>query len=115
ATPLSFAERSFRLYESWGLTQGQAGRIFLVALALAIIAWIAEMVLGGVAITALGGVYGLQRLVGWFQHPTFDLAVAMPWLVGGVLATTVFSTLFFVLFGAAWAEIYRELAEPAEG
>jgi len=32
-----------------------------------------------------------------------------------VLATTVFSTLFFVLFGAAWAEIYRELAEPAEG
>jgi len=111
ATTMSFADRSFRLYESWSLTHGQAWNIFLVALVLVVIAWIAEMVLGGVAISALGGVYGLQRLAGWFQHPTFNLAVAMPWLAGGVLAVTVFSTLFFVLFGAAWAEIYRELTE----
>ena len=114
ATPMSFAERSFRLYESWTLTQGHAGRIFLVVLVLAIIGWIGEMILGGVAITALGGAYGLQRLASWFQHPTFNLAVATPWLVGGALMLAVFSTLLLVLFGAAWAEIYRELTEPAE-
>ena len=30
ALPMSFAQRRFRLYESWDLTRGQAGKMFLV-------------------------------------------------------------------------------------
>lgn len=112
ATPMSFREHTFRLYESWSLTRGQAGKIFLVALVLVIIVWIGEMVLAAIGFIALGGIVGLQAFAQWVQHPHFDPQAALPWIVGGSAALAIFSTLILVLFGAAWAEIYRELSGP---
>ncbi|HEY2749953.1 hypothetical protein [Phenylobacterium sp.] len=109
ATPMSFAENGFRLYESWGVTRGHAGKMFLVGLALAVIIWIAELVVAGGAIGAVGTA-GFEHLGDWFRHPHFDLASATPWIVAGCVAAAFLSTAFFTLFGAAWAEIYRELS-----
>jgi len=113
ATPMSFAQRGFRLYESWDVTRGHAGKMFGVGLVLAIVVWLAEMVLLGVALGLAGGFASLGQLSAWFQHPHFDLARLTPWILGGSVLAAVFSTGFFALFGAAWAETYRALtAEP---
>ncbi|WP_372786073.1 hypothetical protein [Phenylobacterium sp.] len=109
ATPMSFDQRAFRLYESWDRTRGHAGKMFGVAFVLIVVVWVVEMALGGVVFGLSGGLGGLERLRGWFQHPQIDLSQLMPLIVGGALVVAVFSTAFFALFGAAWAEIYREL------
>jgi hypothetical protein len=113
ATPMSFAGRAFRLYESWDLTRGQAGKMFWVALALGLIVWVVEMIAGSVVLALIGGFAGLQHMTAWFQHPQFDLLRLGPWILGGSVVIALFSAAVFTLFGAAWAEIYRELtAEP---
>jgi hypothetical protein len=114
ATPMSFAQRGFRLYESWDLTRGQAGKMFLVALAFVVIAWLTEMILAGVGLALLGGFSSLERLSAWIRHPQFDLASLMPWILGGAVVATILSTAMHALFGAGWAEIYRELTEEPE-
>jgi hypothetical protein len=114
ATPMSFAQRGFRLYESWALTSGQAGKLFLVALALVVITWVAEIVIVGVAIASLGGFSNLEQITAWFQHPHFDLAALAPWLIGGGIVAAILSTAIFTLFAAGWAEIYRELSDAPE-
>ncbi|HEX5265001.1 MAG TPA: hypothetical protein VFW13_15830 [Phenylobacterium sp.] len=111
ATPMSFAQRGFRLYESWSLTRGHAAKMFLVALALAIVLWLIEVVVMGVVLALIGGFAGLGHLGQWFQHPQLDMHRLMPWAIvgGGVLALV--STAVFTLFAAAWGEIYREISD----
>ena len=114
APPQSFAERGFRLYESWDLTRGHAGKMFLVVLAFVVMAWIAEAILAAVLLGLAGGFADPASLWTWVRHPRFDLAALAPWLVAGGLAVGVLSVAFITLFAAGWAEIYRDLTrEPA--
>jgi hypothetical protein len=117
ATPMSFAQSGFRLYESWDLTRGQVGKLFGVGLAMLVITWIFEVVLMGVVVSVglslIGGLPSHDQLQAWFQHPHVDLARLSPWIAGASIAVTIFATLVLALFGAGWAEIYQELtAEP---
>jgi hypothetical protein len=115
ATPMSFAERNFRVFESWSLTRGHAGRMFGVALALVVIVWVVELLLAAAAFAAVGGSVGFQAVAGWFQHPRgLDFASIAPWVVGGSVLAGALSTFFLILFGAAWAEIYRGVEAGAE-
>ncbi len=111
ATPMSFAQRGFRLYESWDLTRGQAGKMFFVALAFVVMAIGFEVVVGCLGLVALGGFAGVEHLSDWVLQPKFDLARIMPWVVGAGVAASIIATAIFTLFGAGWAEIYRELTE----
>jgi hypothetical protein len=111
ATPMSFAQRGFRLYESWDLTRGQAGKMFFVALAFVLMAIGFEVVVGCLGLVALGGFAGVEHLSGWVLQPKFDLARVMPWVVGAGVAASIVATAIITLFGAGWAEIYRELTE----
>jgi len=113
APPQSFAERGFRLYESWDLTRGHAGKMFLVVLAFVVMAWIVEAILAAVLLGLAGGFADPASLWTWVQHPRVDLAAIAPWLVAGGLAVGVLSVGFITLFAAGWAEIYRDLTrEP---
>lgn len=113
APPMSFSAPGFRLYESWSVTRGHGGKLFLVALAFAVMAWVAELVILAVCMGALGGFAGLSALSGWVTHPHFDLGALAPSLVIGGLVLGLFTTAFTTLVSAGWAEIYRELsAEP---
>jgi len=114
APPQSFAERGFRLYESWDLTRGQAGKMFLVVLAFVVLLWLAEIILGAVVLGMVGGFAGLQALETWARRPHWDFAAMAPWIVAGGLAVGVLSTAFMTLFAAGWAEIYRELTAEAK-
>ena len=114
ATPMSFAQRGFKLYESWNLTRGHAAKMFLVALALVIVVSIIEMVLMSAVFALTGGFAGLGHVGEWFQHPQVDMRRALPWIVVGGGAIALLSTAVFTLFAAAWGEIYREISdEPA--
>jgi len=112
ATPLSFAERGFKLFESWDLTRGHAGKMFGVALALFAMVLGAELVLVTGAVILAGGFGGL---FGWLQHPQTDLSRLAPAIAVGAVVIGLLGAAFFAILGAAWGQIYRELTlDPTE-
>lgn len=112
ALPLSFATGRFLLFESWTLTQGHALKMFGVGLAVAVIVWLLELLLAGLAIAGLAAAVAHGQ--GWMsllnEDPTQLLRRLMIWaplwlVVGGVLGAAIYAVMI-----APWAEIYRELA-----
>jgi hypothetical protein len=114
ALPMSFAERNFRLYESWALTAGQALKMFAVGLCIAIIAWLAELVIVGGSVAAFAAVVGFERATVWFRSDRIDWAALAPWIVVLGLVLALIATWIMTLFSAAWAEIYCELEADHE-
>jgi hypothetical protein len=113
--PMSFAAPGFRLYESWDLTRGHAGKMFAVGLAFVAMAVVTELAIVAAIFAVIGGFDGLQDLAAWFQKPRApDFARLAPWIAFGGLVSSLFTTAFMTLVGAGWAEIYRDLVlEPA--
>jgi hypothetical protein len=114
ALPMSFADRAFRLYESWGLTGGHGLKLFVVALALAVIAWVAEIVVGGACVAVFSGVVGFERATLWFRTGTVAWSALAPWIVVIGLVLALLGGAIVTLFSAAWAEIYRALEAEHE-
>jgi len=116
ALPMSFAERNFRLMEAWSLSKGQAGKMFLVAVVLWIIAVAAQLVVFGLAVTVLVGTAQTGDLAqAWLQDPGAVLARISPAVWVGIAAVwALFATWCTTLFGAAFASIYRDLRDTAE-
>jgi hypothetical protein len=116
--PMMVEDGKFHLGESWALTRGNVGALFLIALVLFVIILIGEIVLGILlfalglgALAAIAG--GLQNLPTLFQQPTLAMLerispliviVAVLWvpLIGCVSA----------VMGAPWARAYRDLRPP---
>jgi hypothetical protein len=118
ALPMSYDQSRFVLYESWALTRGHALKMFLVALALVVIVWLIEALLGGVVAGALIGYVaqggGFAALAD--KGPGELIRMFGPWLVvlGPLLA--ILAACLYAIWAAPLAEIYRELtggAEPA--
>ncbi|HEX8233554.1 MAG TPA: hypothetical protein VF559_09455 [Caulobacteraceae bacterium] len=108
AAPMAFADRNFRLLESWPLTRGHAGRLMLLGLL------VMAMVIGAYAVLAL--VVGASTLMAVFT------ATALAAFNGGADGRTVgagvifFFGVFAVLSGylwaitvAPWADAFRQL------
>lgn len=122
AGPMSFADRTFRLFESWTLTRGQSGRLFGLAVLLFVVIVIIELVVAAVGwIGVLGfgfsGGFDPERIEAFFAQP-FDQwvaallpAVAVLAVVGSLLTGAVYA-----IFTAPWAAVYRQLgaAKTAE-
>lgn len=114
APVMAYADKTFRLMESWDLTRGHAWRMFLVALAITGITLLTELIVVGVAIIALVGNGDLSSLAAQFQSDPASLFTPdrMPWFA---LATFVLSLLgagYYIIWCAAWADIYRQLRPP---
>jgi hypothetical protein len=115
ATPMSFAEQNFRVFESWAVTAGRAGKMFAVGLALVVIVWVSEMILLAAGFAVVTATVGFETIAGWFEHPhPLAFAAMAPWMIGAFAIGGVLSTFFLVLFGAAWAEIYKGLEAGVE-
>jgi hypothetical protein len=113
---MSFQENTFRLFESWSVTRGHALKMFGVALALIVIIWIIELVLGAVAFGAVLGQLPAQGLADADPMQPFQALQRMGlgfWAAVAV-GVALLGTFFNVLFGAAWAEIYRGLTPAVE-
>jgi hypothetical protein len=111
--PMSFAQKNFRLFESWSMTRGLGWKLFGVGLAVFAIVVAIELVVIIVAasIFAATGVVQSGQLQAIFQHPPADLAArAIPWVLGLVAVYTVLISLIFPIITAPFAEIYRQLS-----
>lgn len=111
--PMSFAQKNFRLFESWSMTRGLGWKLFGVGLALLAIVIAVEVTLMaiGVSIVSATGLAQSGQLQAMFQHPPADLAArAIPWLVGVMVLYAVLIGLIFAIFTAPFADIYRQLS-----
>ncbi len=125
AAPMSFAERNFRLFESWTLTRGNAVSLLLVTLILILIVMVLEgvvmAVMASAGMAAAGGMGGLhhldaQAVEAFFrQSPKVLLGTLGPWVVIGGLVASFVGAVFVSVFTAPWAEAYRQLRGSAEG
>lgn len=117
ALPMTFAERRFRLLESWNLTRGLGWKLFGVALALACVIIALEFFLLLVALSLVGvlGAGHVQAVQAFLEHPPADWASrAAPILVGICAFYVLLMGLVFAIMTAPFAEIYRELAAPQD-
>jgi len=112
--PMIFADRKFRLFESWNFTRGRVGRLFLVGLVMAAVAMAIYAVLAGIAL-AIG-------VPMFFQFANSITAEAFlkqtpaqiwnqvePFVALYVVVIWIGSTVLFPLFFAPWPEVYRQL------
>lgn len=105
APVMAFADRTFRLPESWRLTKGHAGRMFLVGVTLTAIIVVVELVLLGVGVGLIAGSGAFNA-----QDPMRALAqLGWPMLLAGVVVWSVLMAFIYTLWMAAWADMYRQL------
>src|SRR5262249_6696520 len=82
--PMIVDDGKFHLFESWRLTRGRFGSLFLIALGVFGILLAAELVIGAIIFIGggaamVGSLGGLDRLEAFFrQPPTAILAAAAP-------------------------------------
>jgi hypothetical protein len=121
ATAMTFTDRQFRLFESWSLTQGSAGRLLGVGVLSLLLVFVVELVVAGIVLCAMFASGGpptwlndptaVQAFVA--QPPLVLLRQIWPWLaVVGAVWILIGSALFTV-FCAPWAAAYRDLTRPA--
>lgn len=114
AYPMSFADRNFRLFESWPLTRGHAGRLFLVFLLAVLIALAVQLVaflIGAAAILASIGPNWRAMLAG---DPFVLLRAAGPLIALFVVVNSIASALAAAIVTAPLADAYRQLTSPAD-
>lgn len=115
ALPMSFAERNFRLFESWSLTKGHAGAMaltFLIVMVLFIVIEIVFVVIGAMA----GGALVAASGVSFPSGGEFPKPPAMGWAPFAAIAIALLGLLYSLFAGvvhaigvAPIAYIYREL------
>lgn len=113
APALSFDKAKFQLFESWPLTRGQAGKIFLTYLAVLVIVALIELFLfGGLALVGLVVGWDLSSVFGGLMNgPEYD-QVANParfLIINGALNLLV-AIIAYPLSYAPVATIYRSLS-----
>lgn len=124
AAPMSFAERNFRLFESWKVTRGNAFNLLLVALILVLIVLVLEgvvmAVMAAVGMSVAGGMGGMhhldeQAIEAFFrQSPRVLIGTLGPWVAVCGLVISYVGAVFVAVFTAPWAEAYRQLRGSAE-
>lgn len=118
AMPMTLAERRFRFFESWELTRGHAGELFLIALVAVVIVWLLEVVAIGVGVVLVipfigSGAFDEASIAAFFERPPADwIADIAPWLLGGGFVVSVLGAVLYTVFTAPWAAAYRALTPP---
>jgi hypothetical protein len=114
APSMVFADRQFRLFESWAMTRGHAGQLFLVGLLVFVIAFVLEIVC--VVLGLIFGAGAFAQIGQTMRNPDFAsmapaaiLAAFGPvLLVFGLLYAIATMVMVPVMF-APWPFAYRQL------
>ncbi len=114
AAPMTFADRQFRLFDSWVLTRGLGWRLLgvgAIVIVMAIAIYLFLVIIGTVAgISLWSAIPHPAKLDQMFSRPPSewmnDLA---PLLALGGLLVTIAGTLLVPIFIAPWAYIYQRL------
>jgi hypothetical protein len=113
--PMMVDDGKFHLMESWTLTRGKAGGLFLIGLALVAIVLLAEIVIGAIliggGIAALGAIAGgAQNLPAFFQQPPGVILSKVAVLLAVYVVVAIpLSGCAMAILGAPWANAYRQL------
>lgn len=116
APAMSFAEKNFRLFESWTMTRGQSLKLFLVAVLQMIIVMVLEAIVGLLAVGVLLAVAGSGALeptaieAFFRQSPEVWMKALGPWLLVGGLVVAIAGAAGTAIITAPWADVYRQLA-----
>lgn len=110
AYPMSFADRNFRVFESWAMTRGHAGRLFLVFLLAVLIALAVQLVGFAVCAGVLLAVIGPDWQALTAGDPLLLFRTIGPLMVLFVIIGSVLSAVMAAITTAPLAEAYRQLA-----
>lgn len=120
AAPMSFADRTFRLFESWTLTRGQTWRLFGLALLVGLVTLAVELVIAALFWAAFlgfgfSGGFDPQRIEAFFQQPveTWVAALAPVVMVIAVVGSLLTGALYAIMT-APWAVAYRQLGGASQ-
>jgi hypothetical protein len=119
AGPASFEERRFALFDSWSLTRGSAGPLFLVALVIVLMCigiYIVQFILNLVANLATMG-FASAGLSGsdpaaikqMFSNPITLFSRLGPIIIVQLILSSVFSAIYAAVTNAPWANAYRQV------
>ena len=117
AAPMTFAEREFRLFESWTLTKGQAWKLFGLLILLLLIMMGIELALGAVSVAVVFATMGAalwrpEHVQAFFDQPVDVWARALaPWAAVGLVIMTYLTGALSAIFLAPWASVYQQLTE----
>jgi hypothetical protein len=109
APVMAFADGTFRLFESWTLTRGHAGKMLLVAAAITFLSSIVYVVVLGVLVMTLGLDFASLGATLSSDPQALLNQIGVPWLALAIVAASVLTAAYYVVWGAAWAEMYRQL------
>jgi hypothetical protein len=117
AGPMTFADREFRLFESWPVTKGQTLKLFGLVLLLILLMFAVEMVVGGVFFAVvLAGVGGSlasfdhAHMQAFFMRPPqVWLQTLWPWIAVLAVVGSFLLAAVSAIFLAPWADVYRQL------
>lgn len=120
AGPMTFAERRFRLFESWTLTRGIVIRLLAVGVILffiGLVVYLALATIGGAAGLAIWNSAprpaDLQALLS--QSPDIWMGPLAPFIALSVMLVIIGGSILTPIIIAPWAYIYREHALSSEG
>ena len=121
AGPMTFAARNFRLFESWTLTRGQAGRLFLLALLIMLILFAIELAVSlviGLIVAAVVATAAVSldqaQIMAFLEQPGAWLPVLIPLCLFVAAIACLVGGYVFAIVLAPWAEAYRQLSGPAD-
>jgi hypothetical protein len=117
AAPMTFAAGEFRLFQSWRVTRGHAGQIFLVAVLLLVI-----LIAFGIIVRVIEEIGFIplrtfvadpqagQKMAALFNRPPQELLRAIwPGLVAFLAFLAVYLGLTRTIIAVPWAAVYRML------
>lgn len=115
AVPMSFEQRTFRLFESWSLTRGHTLNLLALALLLFVIFLLVMAVIGAATVgLAVAFIPDEGALTTFFSRPFAVWSAELtPWIVGiGAVGSLIGAAMSAILM-APWAAVYRQLAPEA--
>ena len=120
AGPMTFAERRFRLFESWALTRGIVLRLLAVGVILFFIGAVVYLALATLGIVAGIGIWNsaprpanLQSLLS--QSPDVWMGPLAPFIALGGMLVIIGGSILTPIIIAPWVYVYREHALSSEG
>jgi hypothetical protein len=116
AGPMMVADGKFHLTDTWALTKGKAGDLFLIGFGVFLIIILIEIMLGAFAFAAALAVLGanFQGAAALFQRPPAEILTALaPTLAIVILLSIPVFGCLYAIIAAPWARAWRDLAGGA--
>ena len=114
AAPMTFAERRFRVFESWKATKGKFWPLlgcYLLAFVFIILIALVDVVISGALLFGMSG-GSLSGLTAMFKPDGAFMNLTSPVYIARLLIGSVFGVVLWVVGLAPAATAYREIAGP---